>query len=285
MNANIVRRVEPVAIDLMHSEWSGGAFDMGRRPYTPVVEGVLSGPQHLLMATIGGGADSLRVRASCGHRFDGPEYVGAVSIVPANCERQLRLLGVQSKWASLAIDADQCNAIIVPGSLTHCVSNVRDVFLFGMLAEMARLRARDGSLDPLYCEAMTQSAAYYLARRHAGARELRTPYRFTRWQMNLLEAYIEEHLSGLLRIADLAALVDCSIPHFHRAFRGSCHMTPLDYINHRRIQRAKHLLGAKNPVSVATAADLVGFGSVNHFTRLFRRLAGTTPGRFRKQSG
>lgn len=99
--------------------------------------------------------------------------------------------------------------------------------------------------------------------------------------MKQLDNYIEAHLASGIRIADLAALVGCSVSHFHRAFRLTNHVTPLEYINHRRIRRSQQLMRHDPSLSTAEVAGLVGYTSVNHFTRIFRRLAGVTPARYR----
>src|SRR5688572_4824819 len=101
-----VRRVEPLALDWRSVRWDGGGFDTAHRPFTDRVEGPIRVPQYLVLATLQGGARTLRVRADCGHSYQGPEHAGAVSIVIPNCERRLQLTGVRAKWASLAIDQD-----------------------------------------------------------------------------------------------------------------------------------------------------------------------------------
>src|SRR5260370_37689175 len=97
-----VRRVEPLASNWRSACWSAGSFDTGRRPATGVVEGLIRPPHHMLLVNIRGGAQHLTVATDCGHRYEGPDRPGAVSFVPGNCERRLRLLGVRSEWASVS---------------------------------------------------------------------------------------------------------------------------------------------------------------------------------------
>ncbi len=138
-----VRRVEPLADDWRSVRWKGGGFDTARRSFTEVVEGTIRLPQYLILATLQGGARTLTVRADCGHRYQGPEPAGAISLVIPNCERRLQLTGVRARWASLAIDADA-----FAGSIGEtCASNIIDPFLFALLSEMQQLQAEDGGLD------------------------------------------------------------------------------------------------------------------------------------------
>nr|WP_248927978.1 helix-turn-helix transcriptional regulator [Paenibacillus hamazuiensis] len=60
-------------------------------------------------------------------------------------------------------------------------------------------------------------------------------------------------------------------------------MSFVDYINSKRIEQAKLLLGSTS-LSVADISDRVGFASSNTFIRVFKRHEGITPGQFRQWS-
>jgi AraC-like DNA-binding protein len=272
-----VRRVEPLAHDWRSVRWSGGGFDTARRPLTELVEGPIRLPQYLVLATLQGGAQTLAVRAECGHRYSGPEHAGAISIVIPNCERRLQLTGVRARWASLAIDAD---AFAGTAGRT-CATNISDPFLFSLLSAMEQSLAQDDVLDASYCEAMSFAAVQHLQRRHfATAVTQQREFGLPRWQMRKIEEYVEAHLDSAIRMADLASLCGCSVAHFHRAFRRTCGMTPLEFVHHRRIRRAVGLLQADPALSVAELAERVGYTSPNYFARLFRRLIGVGPARY-----
>jgi AraC family transcriptional regulator len=198
-------------------------------------------------------------------------------VIP-NCERRLQLMGVSARWASLAIDAD-----VFAGSVGQaCASNITDPFLFTLLSEMQQLQAEDGGLDPSYCEAMSLAAVHHLQRRHfarRGAAQSRVSA-LPRWQVRRVEEYVESHLECAIRIADLASLCGYSAGHFHRAFRQTCGMTPLEFVNQRRVQRAREILQAESGLTVAELAERVGYTSPDYFARLFRRLVGVGPARY-----
>jgi AraC family transcriptional regulator len=272
-----VRRVEPLAHDWRCVRWSGGGFDTARRPLTELVEGPIRVPQYLVLATLQGGARTLSVRADCGHRYDGPEHAGAVSIVIPDCERRLQMTGVRARWASLAIDA----AAFAGGGGRTCATNISDPFLFALLSEMERLHAQDGDLDASYCEAMSLAAVQHLQRRHfATALTPQRDFGLPRWQLRRVEEYVESHLDRAIRMADLASLCGYSVAHFHRAFRRTCGMTPLEFVHHSRVRRAVELLQAEPALTVAELAERVGYTSPNYFARLFRRLVGVGPARY-----
>src|SRR4051794_38457807 len=77
-------------------------------------------------------------------------------------------------------------------------------------------------------------------------------------------------LNGLARACGL------SIRHFTRAFRQSTGMAPYQWLQYRRVEKAKQLLEASSAPLSAIALDC-GFADQSHFTRTFSRVVGVTP--------
>ncbi|MFW5789411.1 MAG: helix-turn-helix transcriptional regulator, partial [Spirochaetota bacterium] len=69
--------------------------------------------------------------------------------------------------------------------------------------------------------------------------------------------------------------------HQARLFRDAYGITPLQYVSSKRVERAKKLL-RDTAEPVAAVAERMGFDDVVYFNRFFRKLAGTTPGAFRR---
>jgi AraC family transcriptional regulator len=281
------RRVEPLAIGWRSFTWNSGAFDTARRDYTKDVEGPIALPHHLVLVTLSGGASKLEVTADCGHSYAGDDFPGAVSFVPANCGRQLRMRDVQAEWATVSLRPDLLNAAFHGSSEDRTVevptfTNIRDPFVSGLVAEVARLFATNSRLDPVYCEVMATALAHYLVRRYgrASVATHRIHPRLPAWRMRQITDYVESRLDGSIQVADLARIADLSVGHFHRALRATLGMTPLEFINHRRIERARQLLATEGP-PIMELGMRVGFSSPNHFARLFRRLTGVTPSEYR----
>lgn len=284
-----VRRLEPMADGWQRFAWDGGAFDMAHRQHTEVVEGTICTPHHLVLVTIGGSARKLEVRTDDGHRYDGPDRCGAVSLVPAHCERQIRLLGVRAAWASIALRPELMDEVAgatddgVPACADFApFTNAEDGFLAGLIGEVARLHGVSGKLDPLYCDAMTHALAHYLVRRYG--RSVRRDYQpvpLPPWRTRRIAEYIDAHIGDEIRIAALAQLVGLSAGHLHRAFRATTGVTPLAFVNEQRIQRALKILATEN-ISITELAFRVGFVSPSHFTRTFRRITGSNPSQVRR---
>ncbi|MBD9528802.1 helix-turn-helix domain-containing protein [Paracoccus sp. PAR01] len=81
-------------------------------------------------------------------------------------------------------------------------------------------------------------------------------------------------------IADIAEALNLSRHGFFRAFRDSTGVTPYQWLLNQRIERARRLL-ATTDLSLVEVALTCGFSDQSHFTRVFGRIEGMSPGRWR----
>jgi AraC family transcriptional regulator len=103
------------------------------------------------------------------------------------------------------------------------------------------------------------------------------------WQQRAIADYIEANLGQELRLSDMARLVRLSPYHFARAFKQSFGVPPHRYHVGRRIARAKDLL-IDPAKSVTGIARELGFAETSSFSSTFRRVTGTSPSAFRRES-
>ena len=101
------------------------------------------------------------------------------------------------------------------------------------------------------------------------------------WQARIVKTHIDTHLDGGLRTKDLARLVQLSSFHFCRVFRVSFGRSPHAYVTRRRIERAQGLILTTGRTLGEIALDC-GFADQAHFTKIFRRLCGESPGEWRR---
>jgi len=94
---------------------------------------------------------------------------------------------------------------------------------------------------------------------------------------------IELHLFSNLKINELAKLCNLSTSSFKREFKKEFNDSPTNYINNRRLDKAKELLLITN-LSVSEIAFEIGFKDSFYFTRLFRKLFGVPPTTYRKEN-
>jgi AraC family transcriptional regulator of arabinose operon len=91
---------------------------------------------------------------------------------------------------------------------------------------------------------------------------------------------IDQKLTGEISIHGLAKKFNLSEAHFRRLFMQKTGRNPKEYILSRRISRAKELLNQGKPIK--EVASLLGFQDQFYFMRLFRKVAGCSPGKFQK---
>jgi AraC family transcriptional regulator len=92
--------------------------------------------------------------------------------------------------------------------------------------------------------------------------------------------FIRTNIATDLSISELAKVADMSPSHFARSFRGAFRTTPHDFIVQMRMELAKDLLRG-NDFTLLDIAQLTGFKTQQHFSRVFARAIGVSPGRFR----
>ncbi|WP_329192547.1 MULTISPECIES: helix-turn-helix transcriptional regulator [unclassified Streptomyces] len=98
-----------------------------------------------------------------------------------------------------------------------------------------------------------------------------------------LRELLDERLLQPLTLDEAARLVHAHPTHLVRAFSSAFGMAPHQYVTSRRVDLARRLLlDGQPPGEVATAA---GFYDQSHLTRHFKRVVGTTPGRFARLKG
>jgi AraC family transcriptional regulator len=153
------------------------------------------------------------------------------------------------------------------------------------LLDSARGALPGGQLEAK--EFIASAAALVLAEIERDETKDRTPVAATAdthlapWQARRAMQFIDENLSRTIRIEEVAAVARLSVGHFSKAFRADFGVSPHGLVIRRRIERAKEMmLVTKQPLaSIALSCGLVDQA---HLTRLFRRLVGVTPARWRR---
>lgn len=94
-------------------------------------------------------------------------------------------------------------------------------------------------------------------------------------------AYLQEHYTEAIDLADLAARLGVSQSHMSRRFHQTTGRTLTDYIRFLRIAHAMKLLEEEGAL-VHRVGQVVGYSDINHFTRSFRLVTGRAPKQFQK---
>ena len=100
---------------------------------------------------------------------------------------------------------------------------------------------------------------------------------------NALE-YIRDNYQEKLRLSDVADQVYVSQWHLSKLLNGHLGQTFYDLLNAERMRRAKELL--ENPaLRISEIAERVGYADTAHFSRVFKKLEGISPGEWRNLHG
>ena len=94
--------------------------------------------------------------------------------------------------------------------------------------------------------------------------------------------YIHEHQTEELSLGQVAKAVNTSTFYFCKMFRKVTGVNFTDYVSRVRIEKAKNLLLNPN-LRVSEIAYEVGFQSLTHFNRVFKKIMGESPSEYRSQ--
>ena len=99
-------------------------------------------------------------------------------------------------------------------------------------------------------------------------------------RLNTVIEHISKNYSDSITTRDLAAMCFLSEEHFCRFFKGAMGKSVTEYVNGYRVEKATVLL--KNTAdNISEIAREVGFDDLNYFSRVFKRVMGISPGKYR----
>jgi AraC family transcriptional regulator len=160
-----------------------------------------------------------------------------------------------------------------------------DPHINALLLEMAA-DLNDGSpAGQIYGESLGNALAVYLLKRYAVRSQSPVVYKggLPEYRLKRVLDYIGDNLAENLSLSHLSQVAGMSPHYFSELFTQSTGRAPHSYVLWRRIERAKlHLLDPK--LSIIEAGLDVGFQNPSHFARMFRKLVGTTPSKFRAET-
>ena len=236
-------------------------------------------------------------------RYEGErwrEYVdlrGSVSVIVSG--RSLESVG---------IGPSEDLHVLLPGDLVRNVGNevgaapgglefipalaVPDETMAHLMAAFADEVAGGGLGGRLYTEGLANALAVHLLHRYSSLGERRkgelssggsavgVPAKTVRRALE----FIGDNLTGDLSLADIARAANLSESHLHRLFREAVGVSPHQYVIRERVEEAKALL-RRTDLTIAEVAVSSGFSHHQHLNRHFKRLTGSSPERFRRESG
>jgi len=98
-------------------------------------------------------------------------------------------------------------------------------------------------------------------------------------KMDTVLTYIEKNLDGNISVETLAQIANFHPNYFISVFKEFTGSSPIQYINRRRIEKAKELL-AVSELSVSNISESLGL-ELSYFSRMFKELTGLSPKAYR----
>jgi AraC-like DNA-binding protein len=140
---------------------------------------------------------------------------------------------------------------------------------------------RNRVLTPARQDDLLELLALIAARlAHSDERELQTVPGQAQAALGRAMTYIETHLAERLTVEAIARMANLSTRSLMRLFRKQVGTSVVDFILRRRVARARRFLQQEGRTCAEIAFEC-GFGSVQHFNRIFRRFENASPSEWR----
>ena len=106
---------------------------------------------------------------------------------------------------------------------------------------------------------------------------------FSDTRIGMAIKYINENLTIKDITVDLLSEKACmSSSHFHKKFKNTLGISPIEYINSEKIKVSKNLIKKYNDFQISEIAFKSGFNNTSYFNRQFKKMELMTPQQFKK---
>src|SRR5258708_1267176 len=142
---------------------------------------------------------------------------------------------------------------------------------------------RENKLGSLALDQFELTLGAHLLQRYGGIARTQTPKArgLAKWQRQRAMELLRENLNGNVRLGDLAKECGLSVSHFARSFKAAFGVSSHQWLIRQRVDLTKELL-TKTTLPLSEIAAQSGFGDQAAFTRTFHRIAGASPGQWRR---
>jgi AraC-like DNA-binding protein len=152
-----------------------------------------------------------------------------------------------------------------------------------LLSLRPALAGKAAELSTVYADHVALALVSHVAQTYGALRAERSPRLggLTPSHERRAKELLDASLDGNVTLAELARVCELSVRQFTRAFRQSTGQSPHAWLTERRLDRAQGLLELTT-LPLAEVAARTGFASQSHFTRVFTKALGSSPGAFRR---
>lgn len=132
------------------------------------------------------------------------------------------------------------------------------------------------------CKNIIEILIYKLRREKNVLINKQDSYRINQY-VALIKHYIHQNFRDPITLDELAQVANINKYYLAHIFKDDVGVSPIGYLNQKRIQEAKTLLETTN-YTISEIARFNGFSSQSFFSQAFKRETGMTPSTYRKQN-
>jgi AraC family transcriptional regulator len=272
----------PPALSSAHAQWSGIALE---RYSTPAISIHRHEHPELFLHMVLRGTAKYEVTTR-GRSFRYASRPGTLFLLPQGTEDEVNwegpsdhlVVAVQPRFIAQSLEETAHETEV---ELTEHW-NLVDGHISALLNEMATDLNDRSPAGSIYGDTLATALSVYLLKRYAVRRRVPAAYRggLPGYRLKRVLDYIASSLDQNISLPQLAEIAGMSPHYFAELFKQSTGRSPHNYILLQRIERAKE--GLQNPArSILDAALDAGFQNSSHFSRMFRKVEGISPTRFR----
>ncbi|HSC86208.1 MAG TPA: AraC family transcriptional regulator [Polyangiaceae bacterium] len=171
-----------------------------------------------------------------------------------------------------------------PSDLARVQASADQVLRHLALALLPALAQPDVA-SSLFVEQISVAIGAHLLHHHRpdGSTRSSGTHRLGAPAMRRAQEMLVERLDQQPSLERIADALDMSRSAFFESFRTTVGVTPYQWLLSQRVERARRLLLETN-LPLMEVALSCGFSDQSHFTRIFRRIEGLSPGRWRRSA-
>ncbi len=177
--------------------------------------------------------------------------------------------------------------------ITDKLRNAKNFLI--ILNTLARKAVEQGGVHPIYIDSVSSDFAlkieaakstddcdelfYTIARQYSRLVQNHSQKGYSLLVQKVITC-IDTDISADLSLKTQAKLLNVNPSYLSTLFKKETGTTLTDYVNKKRVERAKQLLKAGNP-QIQMVAQSCGMVDVNYFTKIFKKYTGVTPKEYR----
>ncbi len=218
-------------------------------------------------------------------RIDGTEYYpkpGQLFLMPQGVRQSYSSINENTftkYWCHFTAKIGDINLFDIV-RLPHFIDVEDKTMLKGLFRQLTEYYESNELTSALRAKAiMLEIISYYLENAVIG--EIRLTSSDLTDKLNPVLEYIDNHLNGNISIEKLAQIIHLHPNYFIRFFRKHLGASPINYINHKRMDKAKLLLETGDD-TLAVIAEKTGIGDIYYLSRMFKEYTGFSPSEYRK---